>query len=505
MKKQNMLRSTMLLTLSGVLAKTVDFLFRAYYSRALGSEAMGIFSLSFSVHGIMLNIATGGLGVAVSKIVSECFSQGRTGDIKKTMRIALSAVFVLSLVAILVVFLFSDQIALSFLKEERCSKSLMAISPSVMFMGLSYCTKGYFYATRKVVIPASSEFLEQLIKITSITFLLPRLLPLGIEFGCAAVFLGISVGELSSCVYLLAFYLKDIKEIKSERNTKGADLASVLKVSVPIMATSLTGSFLRMQEEVLVVEGLKKSGALKSEALSIYGGVHGMAMPLIVFPLTLLSSCFTLLVPEISRAYAMKNRIRLKTLVARLYRFCTLFGFFVMSVFLAFGERLADLVYKAPEISKTLKILAVISPIMFVDSVSAGILNGMGKQTRLFLFSFIDSASRLLMIYFLVPRFGISAFLFIIIFSNALTLMLTYKSVIKFSKIGVKDSGRVWRHIVAAALTVFLAKIIVSGTGMHLGITLGILIMAAVYFAVSIALGSAKKGDFEWLFGRMFF
>ena len=206
-----MLRSTALLTASGVLAKTVDFLFRAYYSRLLGGEGMGIFSLVFSVHGIMLNIATGGLGVAVSKIVSECFSNGRLGDVKKTMKIALGMVFALSLVAMFVAMMFADEIALRFLKEERCALSLRTISPSVMFMGLSYCTKGYFYATRRVAIPASSEFLEQMVKITSIIFLLKNFFPYGIEFGCAAVFLGISIGELSSCLYLLMFYAWDIK------------------------------------------------------------------------------------------------------------------------------------------------------------------------------------------------------------------------------------------------------------------------------------------------------
>lgn len=499
-----MLRSTILLTFSGILAKTVDFMFRAYYSGQLGSEGMGIFSLCFSVHGIMLNVATGGLGVAVSKIVSESYLARRLDETKKTMRMALMLVAVLSFAAITLVTIFSSTIAEKFLKEPRCRMSLVCIAPSVLFMGLSYCIKGYFYGIRKVLIPASSEFLEQAVKLTSITLLLARLLPKGVEFGCAAVFLGISIGELSSCFYLLVFYWSAERHMQSSTRHTGSTLLPLLRISAPIMTTSLAGSFLRMQEGVLVVAALKKTGLLQREALSVYGGIHGMAMPLVVFPLTLLSSCFTLLVPEISRAYAMRNRLRLQTLVARLYRFCALFGFFVLCIFWVFGENLAELTYNAPEISRPLKILAVISPMMFVDSVSSGILNGMGKQTRLLIFSLLDSVTRIAMIYFLIPKAGISALLFIIIFSNAFTLLLTYKSVIKFSQIGVKPIGRIWRHIVVMVLTTVIAMQFFCGAESIHQTVLKIFVTGVIYFIIALLFGSAQKNDFGWLFGRMF-
>ena len=39
--------------LSGFFAKTVDFVFRAYYSQRLGGEGLGILSLCFAVHGLL--------------------------------------------------------------------------------------------------------------------------------------------------------------------------------------------------------------------------------------------------------------------------------------------------------------------------------------------------------------------------------------------------------------------------------------------------------------------
>ncbi len=498
-----MLRSTILLTASGIAAKSVDFIFRAFYSRQLGGEGMGIFSLCFSVHSIMLNLATGGFGVAVSKLVSEQYASGKIAETKKTMQYALGFVFVLSIVSILCACLFSKQIAQGFLKEPRCRYSIICISPSVMFMGISYCIKGYFYAVRRVAIPASSEFLEQAVKIMTITYLLSKMLKFGVEYGCMAVFLGLSIGEFSSCLYLFVFYVFYAKRNKTINENRASVLASMLKISLPIMATSLAGAFLRMQEEVITVAALKKSGLEQTAALSLYGGVRGMVMPLIVFPLTLLSSCFTLLVPEISRAFAIKNDLRLKTLVTRVYRFCSLLGFLVWCVFWVFGDKLIALVYKAPQFSVYAKAIAVITPMMFLDSVSCGILNGMGKQPRLLCYSLADSLGRLVLIYFLMPRYGINALIFIIIASNLFTFLLTYSSVIRFSGIGVYSVGRIWRYVAAMMLAVFISGSLFFGASTTKDVILGIAATKAIYFSASVVFGAAAKGDLRWFISRM--
>ncbi len=507
MKNENVLRSTALLTLSGIAAKTIDFVFRAYYSRQLGSEGLGVFSLCFAVHGIMLNIATGGIGVAVSKIVSEKFAKRELGQVKATMRVAFSTVLVLSIIVIFFTGAYSKQIAELFLKEPRCRTSIICLSPSVLFMGISYCIKGYFYASRRIFPPASSEFLEQAVKITSITYFLKKMLPMGIEHGCEAVFIGISLGELSSCLYLLCFYTADQQRLRcGEKGRLKTAAALVAKIALPIMTTSMATSFLRMHEEVLIVDSLQRSGLGHKEALSVYGGIHGMIMPLVIFPLTLLSSCFTMLVPEISRAYARQSSVRLKTLVSKIYRFCTFFGFLVMCIIVTFARELSTLVYDAPQIAEHLRIIALLCPLMFVDSVSSGILNGMGKQTALLRFSFMDSTSRILLIMVLLPKYGTGALLFVIIASNMLTPYLTMKRVLRETTIHFQWSGWFLKHMVSAAITYFIADSLLVGfcQGVTLNTALIISASIVVYLCSEVALSGTSRTDFIWLARRTF-
>ena len=508
MSKQNILRSAAGLMISGILAKTVDFLFRAYYATRLGSEGMGLFSLVFSFHGLILTVATGGLGVAVSKTVSEQYAQRDYGGIKRTMAVALSSVLVLSSAVILGVSLFSSQIAEMFLKEPRTQTSIIFLAPSILFMSISYCIKGYFYAARKVIIPASSEFLEQAVKIVTITYLLNLWLPDGIVRGCEAVFLGISIGEFSSCLYLTVFYIIGNCSFPNTclRSSKNP-LVALVRIALPAMITSLAGSFLRMQEDVLILSGLRRSGLSRSLALSEYGSIKGMVMPLIVFPLTLLSSFFTLLVPEISRAQGMADKTRLKTLFARIYRFTLFGGFLVCTVFTAFAEELSAWVYSAPQISRSVQIIALLAPIMFLESVSCGILNGLGKQTALLTYSLSDSALRLVLIYLLIPRMGIKALFFVIFISNIFTAYHTFSQATRSAQMRFNLSSWMLRHFFTAAACLITLQSFYTffPKGMTVyGVLAAMAFTVSVYILYGSCLYKTLRQDIRWFIGRMF-
>ena len=180
-----------ILGLSGIIAKLFDFSFRAFYSRALGAGESELSSLGFSLHGVMLTIATAGLGIAVSKTASVYTERGNPAAVRQCVRMAIVGVSVPALLVMLITFIFAPRIAAVILGDIRIAPSLCTLVPSIIFMGISYCTKGCFYAIRKTLPPASSEILEQAVKFVSIWGLLKIFLPYGVPYGCGAVFGGI--------------------------------------------------------------------------------------------------------------------------------------------------------------------------------------------------------------------------------------------------------------------------------------------------------------------------
>lgn len=445
MAKKTVAANMFILGLSGIIAKTFDFSFRAYYSRMLGSEGMGLLSLGFSLHGVMLTFATAGLGVAVSKTTSEYMEIKNPAAVRGCMRLAVFGVVLLSLAVISLTLVCSNYLADTVLGDGRVSVSLCTLAPSVLFMGISYCIKGCFYAERRVIPPASSEILEQLVKFVSIRTLLKIFLPYGIEYGCAAVFAGITIGEFSSCAYLVFFYLREerrcfrLSRVFPEVSVSRRELVCrLLGVSIPSMITSLCCSALRTKEEVLIVSALKRGGMEHSDAVRSLGILYGMAMPLLVLPLNLMGSVMSLLVPEISRAW-VSGRQRLRHVTLKIYRFGIASGCIVALVFILFGDTLSTIFYNTDEGAALVVRLAPLCPIMFIDSLSCSALNGMGKQLRLLVFSIADFMLRFAVIYFAIPGGGISAFSIMIALSNIFTCLLSFGSVagIVFGKLNL--------------------------------------------------------------------
>ncbi len=428
--KSQIWRSAGILAFSGICAKSFDFAFRAFYSQRLGAEGMGLLSLGFGIHGVMLTVATAGLGVAVSKIVSEYLEEHQFSAVRQCMNLAIWGVGCLGLGVMLLTFLGAEWIGTRILGDSRICAGLCCLVPSVLFMGISYCLKGYFYAARKVWIPASSEFLEQAVKFLSILLFLRWFLPKGVAYGCAAIFAGISVGEFSSCLYLSLFYLKESRSLQGGKEAERI-LPSLLQVSFPSMLSSLTGSSLRMQEEVFIVAALKRFGFSHQAAVSGLGIVHGMVMPMLVFPLTLMGSVTTLLVPEVARRNDSKQKARLKRLVSKVYRLGIGIGVVELLAFLFFAGPLAQMVYRNTEMVPMLRTLAVLTPVMVLDTLSCAMLNGMGKQFFLLAYSVSDALLRLIAIYLLVPRFGMPALVWVIAGSNLFTCALSIRQVKK--------------------------------------------------------------------------
>ncbi len=416
------LSNMLILTATGMIAKTLDFSFRAYYSSRLGDTGMGIFSLIMSAFGIITNLTSAGMGIAVSRLAASALGKNDLGKAQKTVNTAVKMVLFSGIICFFAVLLFADRISLVFLKDIRCKRGLIYITPASIFMGISYCLKGYFYAQRRILIPASSEFAEQAVKISLTSMLLYKWLPQGTVYGVSAVLLGLTVGEGCSCLYLSLWYLRERRKTIMESRV----FKELFSQTLPVTLSSVGCSYLRMQEDIWIIRGFKKFGMTADTALSEYGLIHGMAMPLLVFPLSLLSSFSALLVPEISRA---RETGKLKERVSLVYKAAFWSGAVIFLIFLIFGEEIALRIYGSTAAVKYIKPLCFLCPVMIMDFVATGMLGGLGQQAKLFKYSIADSVFRLSMVYLWLPAGGSGMLILMIFLSNILTFSLTLRRI----------------------------------------------------------------------------
>lgn len=103
---------------------------------------------------------------------------------------------------------------------------------------------------------------------------------------------------------------------KAERKTPGG-LRALLRIALPDAAGSCARSVLLTIEHLLIPVGFRKSGQSAGGAMTLYGVIHGMALPVILYPAAIMTALASMLVPEFAECAARGNRNRIDSMAAR--------------------------------------------------------------------------------------------------------------------------------------------------------------------------------------------
>lgn len=461
MKKTVFIKNAAILSVSSLLLRFAGIIFKVWLAAKIGSEGMGLYQLVFSVFVLASAFAQSGLPTAATRLVAGESALGSRVGIKRIMRVTFMLTAVLSAVSALVLFFGADFISHRIISDTRAALSLRIIAASVFFIGTSSVIKGYFIARRKASPGAFSQILEQFIRIITVVFALKFAAGKSLYFACAAVFSGDTVAEIVSCSYLYLRYKFDIKKLPAGgKPYEKHPVKRTVDISLPLTMSRYLNSLLRTAENMIVPRALYKYG--EKGALSIFGMIKGMALPILFFPSVILNSVSTLLIPEMSEAAGRRQTTLVRSAVEEIISGAAIVGFIFSAIFAAGGYKIGFLLYKSADVGFLLTALSPIVPLMYVDSLCDGLLKGLDQQKFTFRVSVTDSAIRLVLIFPVLGRFGINGFIAIMYFSNLLTAYLNVRRLIKISGAAVDTQKTVMVPVISAFTAALLIKVLLD-------------------------------------------
>lgn len=435
MKKTVFIKNAAILTASSLILRFAGIIFKVWLAAKIGAEGIGLYQLVFSVYMFAATFATSGICTAVTRLVSEELVVGNKAGIRKIVLRCIELSLVIAAFTILVLFFGADFIAANILHDARAVLSLKILAFSLPFMGICSCIKGYFMARRKAAPSSSSQLLEQVVRIVVVWLIISRYEDLKLEYACAAVFLGDTLAEGASCLYVYIRYRIDFKKLKITSPVTRKPyklLPAISHIALPITSGRYLNSLLRMIENILVPICLTNS-VLGGNGISLFGMIKGMALPILFFPSTLLNALSTLLLPEMSEA-AVRGRYGIVRSVAyRIIKITSLVSIIFSALFLVGGMQFGRLIYGSGDVGFLLQALSPIVPFMYLDAICDGILKGLDQQKFTFRTSVSDSAIRIVLILLCLKRWGIYGFIGIMYFSNFLTGILNVRRLVKIS------------------------------------------------------------------------
>lgn len=495
-----------------IFMRIIGIIFSAYAANVVGAEGIGVYALITSAYTFAVTVATSGINLAVTRLVSEELAKNNVKAAKAAVKKCVMYSIIFGSVSAFVLFTFAKPIGVNLLGDERTVLSLKALSVSLPFIALSNVLSGYFNAVRRVSKSASASVAEQFVKIGFTIIFLNTIGPKSVEFACLSLVLGTSISEGLSFIYLTVFYFYDRRKyLKSSKNESvPTDLRKrMLHISLPIAASAYLRSGLVTIEHILIPSGLKKFGSDKSAALATYGTIHGMVFPLILFPSAVSATFASLIVPELSELsakYEKRDTKHIKYIVSRSISLSVMFGVACAGAFILFSSSLGSLIYGSNEASKYIGVFAVLIPLMYLDMTVDGMLKGLGEQIASMRYNIIDSAISVILVYTLLPKIGIVGYVICVFATELVNDVLSLNRLISVTHVKIPIYITVIAPIIsiigASAVTNLLFRSLpFEFYSLAVETVAGIFVLVIFYLAFLVALRGLTKDDILWIIG----
>lgn len=478
----------------------VSVAFNVYLTNKIGAVAMGLFTLISSVYGFALTLATSGISLATTKLVSEAFGgldeSRQASTVKSIMKKSLLFAFAISFSVSVGLYLLSPFLAKNVLKDIRTLKALRVLSYTLVPIALSSSMSGYFVAIRKVHKNAAVQVFGHALKIFSCVYLLSAVSAHDVESACLAVIWGGSIAEIASFVIHFFSYVIDLRKQKNQGAPDLKFSKRLISFTLPVAFSAYVRSALVTVEHLLIPWGLQKSGSGRDASLAAYGTVHSIVFPLVLFPSAISSSFAGLLVPEISESAANKDVERIERIIGKVLKTVLIYSVGVAGIMLCLSEEIGNVFFEDGSAVKYLLLVAPLIPVMYLDTSVDSILKGLGHQFYCMIINIVDASLSVILVWVLLPKYGIMGYIATVYFTELINATLSITKLLCVTKIRFKTFDWILKPIISIIASAAIIRFLLYKLGVfaqsRLDIAIHVCAIACVYIVALILVRALK-------------
>lgn len=425
--KRSFVINMLTMSLSMLAVRVGGLCFNIYFTSVIGAQSTGMFHLIFSVYGFMLTFSVSGTGIAVTRLVSEAAAANVRSAVSIVRRCCAVCLCTSCTAAAAVIF-GSGFISRAVTGSDGAALCFVLLGISLPCAAVSGVLRGYFMAVRRVGYVTLSQLAEEISSALITVFMLSRLKSSGMAY-VSAIF-GISASAFVGVLIDFVMYRSQTED-RFCGSRISVPYRSILSISVPIALGSYLRSALVSAENVFIPGRLALSGV--DSALARYGVIKGMSMPLMYFPAVFISAFASMLVTELADRNASGKTNGIKYISKKACEYSLYFGCMTAAVLFVWGGGIAEIFYPGSDVGRYLMYLSFLVIPMYLDSVVDSMLKGLNQQMSSLRYNIIDSVLRIALIWFVIPRFGVAAYIGILYVSEIFNLTLSISRLARVS------------------------------------------------------------------------
>jgi stage V sporulation protein B len=486
LNKQTFIQGTMILLVAGIVNRLLGFIPRIMLPRVIGAEGVGLYQLGYPFFLVIVTIITGGIPLAVAKLVAEAESSGQPGRSVSILRTSLVFTTAAGFLFTFLCLFGAPWVTRYILTDARVYHTFIAMSPMIIIVAVSSVFRGYFQGKQDMIPSAVSSIMETVARIIGVLWFSYLMLPLGIAYAAAGAMLGVVAGEVVGMGVLLWQYhrlkrrerlggsppgdlaVSPDNTVSAKEGTSDfsaypfrATLRRVLRIAIPVTGSRLVGSLSYLLESITTARSLAIAGVAVGVATSQYGALQGMIIPLLLLPGALTSSLAVSLVPSLAEAQARGD---MRTIHLRLHqslRLALVTGAPFAAIMFVLADPICRLVYNDATIGGMLKIMAPFALLLYIQTPLQATLQALDKPGRALINTLVGAIIKITLIFYLAsnPTLGI--------YGAIIAIIINFIIVTVMHAVGVSKSLR-YRMPYLDILKVGAAMIIMAAAADYL-------------------------------------
>ena len=403
MSKRTLIKGAATLGAAGLVVKILGAVFRIPLVNWIGDIGMANYNPAYYIYNFFLVLATAGIPIAISKMVSERIAVGHYGEAHKVYRISFALMASIGIGSFFVLFAFASQIA-NLVNNPEAALAMRAIAPCLIFVPTMAAMRGYFQGMQNMRPTAVSQIVEQFFRVVVGLTLAYVLFHMAggsgfvakydaFERGAAGAAFGATAGSIGGLLIIVLVYALSKRsihfKIRHSHNEAyepaGLILKRIMIIAVPITIGAAIMPITNLVDVTIVIGRLQEAGFGYEAAKGLYGQLGGFVGSLVYLPQVLIYAVAISLVPLVSAAHRIGDHVALRDNVSLGIRLASIIGFPCAAGLMALSEPIMLLIYPAQAESaiSASEILFTMSAGIFFLSASqtlTGVLQGVGKQ-----------------------------------------------------------------------------------------------------------------------------
>ena len=432
--------SMVIVKVFGLLDKVILADIYSMFGDSFASMGMGIYSNAYEVFGVIFIVATGGLPIVISRMISESMAEEHYKDVRQIHRLSVPLFTVVGTVCMIGLMIISFPYS-EIIKSPYAIYAMLALAPTVLFGCLASIYRGYYEGQRNMFPTAVSEVIEAVVKLIAGAAFAYLIMRFGMEhyrdtgnflwftfddhidaentilaFSVAGNICGITLASFCSFLFLMLKYkiggdgipeeyLRNSVEARRQRETLGI----IVKTALPIVGGALVMSVGSMIDAMIIQNVLFNLAKTDANALyrqyaefyppvAFFGdrahrleptihtslwGCYGSSLTLMQLVTAVTQVFGSSAMPNVTSAWTKGDKGELKTSVDTVLKMTMMFTLPMAFGLSVMSHQVMGFIYSSPDIfnigGDVLRLMGITTIFTAIITPICSMLNGIGK------------------------------------------------------------------------------------------------------------------------------